>query len=361
MPIVKYSILIRNKRLKCAKWYGRIRQDGREKFLPMESRGEAERWLNEQNYLYGEYRAGNLREDEILTIDSTPVKARKRASEAVLSLRECLDAWERKRALEGMRRTSLDTYGRALHLMLDGSLPLTGFTPAYLKAVIASRSDLKAATRRFYVNALRNFSEFLEKEYGLHGLDGALPDIKVDESTKVYWSEHDMEEIVMAIDCRDPEVTLHYREFYQLQAEVGSRQGESGLITWADVYSDQKGGGVVRFRGETTKNRQQRVVPISFELWASLEARRGAPEELVFSKISPCQATRYGVLKRALDRLGLTGCQHSFRHSRAMAMYAKTKDIKACAQLLGHSPFTAMRYYLAARSLEELRELVEKD
>lgn len=359
MKIIKYSITIRNKARKSAKWYGRIRQDGHEKFIPMESRQEAERWLNEQRYLYGEYMAGNLKDYEILMIDSTPVKARKRASEAVLSLRECMDAWERKRSLEGLRRASLDTYGRALHLMLDGSLPLTGFTPAYLKAVISARSNLKAATRRFYVNALRNFSEFLEKEYGVHGLEGALPDIKVDESAKVYWSEYDMEEIVMAIDCRDPEVTLHYREFFQLQAEVGSRQGETGLLTWADVFDDQKGGGVVRFRGETTKSRLQRCVPISFELWASLEARRGAPDELVFSKISPCQATRYSVLKRALDRLGLTGCQHSFRHSRAMLMYAKTKDIKACAQLLGHSPFTAMRYYLAARSLEELRELVD--
>ena len=55
---IKYSILIRNKKLRCAKWYGRIRQDGKERFFPMESRQEGERWLNEQKYLYGEYLAG---------------------------------------------------------------------------------------------------------------------------------------------------------------------------------------------------------------------------------------------------------------------------------------------------------------
>lgn len=38
----------------------------------------------------------------------------------------------------------------------------------------------------------------------------------------------------------------------------------------------------------------------------------------------------------------------------------KIKDIKACAQLLGHGETTAMKYYLAARSIEELRELVEE-
>lgn len=359
MPIVKYSILIRNKRLKCAKWYGRIRQDGKEKFLPMESRGEAERWLNEQNYLYGEYRAGNLLEDEILTIDSTPVKARKRASEAVLTLRECLDAWEAKLRLEGKRETTIASYGRALRMMLDGGKPITEFNVPYIKSVLEARVGLKATTRRFYSKALLSLVSFLEKEYGMKGLEAAVPSIKVDEGARTFWSPQDMEEIVLEIDCRDAEQTLQYREFYTLMREVGSRQGESGLITWADVYSDGKGGGVVRFRGETTKNHKERVVPISYELWASLEARRGQPDELVFNAISPYQATRYAVLKRALNRLGFLGNQHTFRHSVAMAMYAKSKDIKSCAQLLGHGETTAMKYYLAARSIDELRELVD--
>ena len=359
MKIVKYSITIRNKSRKSAKWYGRIRQDGHERFIPMNSRKDAERWLNEQNYRYSEYLAGELKDDEILSLDCTPVIARKRASEAVLTLRECLDRWEAKRRLEGKRETTIASYGRALHLMLDESKPVTEFDVPYIKSILEARAGLKAATRRFYSKALLSLVTFLEKEYGIKGLEDALPSIKIDEGTKTFWSPQDMEEIILEIDCRDPEQTLQYREFYTLMREVGSRQGESGLITWADVYSDGKGGGVVRFRGETTKNHKERVVPISFELWANLEARRGKPNELVFNAISPCQATRYGVLKRALDRLHLPGNQHTFRHSVAMAMYAKSKDIKGCAQLLGHGETTAMKYYLAARSLEELRELVD--
>ena len=83
MLIIRYSITLRNKKLKSPRWYGRIRQDGREKFLPMDSRQEAERWLNEQKYRYGEYTAGVLKENEILTIDSTGVLARKQASNPI--------------------------------------------------------------------------------------------------------------------------------------------------------------------------------------------------------------------------------------------------------------------------------------
>lgn len=360
MPIVKYSILIRNKRLKCAKWYGRIRQDGREKFIPMESRGEAERWLNEQNYRFGEYRAGNLGEDEILTIASTPVKARKRASEAVLTIRECLDRWEASGRLEGKRETTLASYGRALRLMLDGELPLTALTQEYIRSVLDSRAGLKSTTRRFYAKALLSLAKFVGREYGVRGLEDAIPSIRADEGARVFWTPADMEEIILEIRCKDAVKTLQYREFYTLMKEVGSRQGETGLITWSDVYSDGKGGGVVRFRGSTTKSRRERCVPISLELWASLEARRGLPGKLVFDAIPRSQSARYDVLKNALDRLGLPGNQHTFRHSVAMAMYAKSKDIKACAQLLGHGETTAMKYYLAARSLEELRELVEE-
>jgi len=360
MKIVKYSIEIRNKKLKCAKWYGRIRQDGHEKFVPMESRQAAERWLNEQNYRYGEYRAGNLREDEILTIGSTPVIARKRSSEAVMTLRDCQSRWEAVRRLEGKREATLATYGRALRNMLDPDMPLTAFTQEKVKAILEARAGLKPATRRFYVNALRSFIRFIGKEYGVRGLEDILPNISVDESDKVYWTPNDMALIILEIDAGDAEKTLQYRQYFTLMSQVGSRQGETGALRWKDIFDDGHGNGCVRFVGSVVKTRVQREVPIGFELWAELEARRGDPDGLVFDKISSCQATRYYYLQKALRKLGLKGRLHTWRHSVALALYSKTKDIKACAQLLGHSPNTSMRYYLAARSLEELRELMDQ-
>lgn len=356
---IKYSILIRNKKLRCAKWYGRIRQDGKERFFPMESRQEGERWLNEQKYLYGEYLAGKLGEDEILTIYSTPVKARKRGSGAVMSLRECLVAWEAFLRLEGRRDATLATYTRALKVMVDPDMALTDLTPAAVKGIMASKAGLKATTRRFYSKALLSFLTFLEKEYGARGLSEVLPEIKVDESPKSYWTPNEMASILLEIESDTAEKTLQYRQYFTLMGQVGCRQGECGSITWADVFDDGKGNGCVHFAGTVAKARVGRTVPIGFELWAELEARRGKPGELVFDKISTCQATRYCVLRKALKKLGLTGNLHKWRHSVAVAMYSKSKDIKACSQLLGHSASIAMKYYLAARSMEELRELVE--
>lgn len=359
MKIVKYSITLRNKSKNCPKWYGRIRQDGKERFVPMESRQDAERWLNEQKYLYGEYAAGNLGEDGILTVDSTPVKARKRGSEAVFTLGECMDRWKASLLLEGRRPATVGTYGRAVGIMVDPRLPLTDLTPAAVKGIMASKAGLKATTRRFYSKALLSFLTFLEKEYGARGLSEVLPEIKVDESPKSYWTPNEMASILLEIESDTAEKTLQYRQYFTLMGQVGCRQGECGAITWADVFDDGKGNGCVHFAGTVAKARVGRTVPIGFELWAELEARRGKPGELVFDRISTCQATRYCVLRKALKKLGLHGNLHKWRHSVAVAMYSKSKDIKACSQLLGHSASIAMKYYLAARSMEELRELVE--
>jgi integrase len=351
----------KNPKRKSCKWHGRIRQGGREKLVALntQDKAEADRWLARQKYLYGEYLAGNVQLSEILTVDSTPVLAQKRASTAVLSLRDCLDGWEQKRRMEAKRETTIATYGRALRIMVDPAMPVTDFGPEQVKAIMASKAGLKPATRRFYSKALLSFCDFLRTEYGCVGLCEALPKVKVDEAPRSYWTPNEMATILLEIESDTAEKTIQYRQYFTLMSQVGSRQGETGKITWADVFDDGHGNGCVRFRGETTKARVGRTVPISFELWAELEDRRGRPDGLVFDAISDCQATRYYVLQKALRKLGLTGNLHKWRHSVSMAMYSKSKDIKACSQLLGHSAAVAMKYYLEARSLEELRELVE--
>jgi len=361
MEKISYSIVRKNPKRKSCKWHGRIRQGGREKLVALntQDKAEADRWLARQKYLYGEYLAGNVQLSEILTVDSTPVLAQKRASTAVLSLRDCLDGWEQKRRMEAKRETTIATYGRALRIMVDPAMPVTDFGPEQVKAIMASKAGLKPATRRFYSKALLSFCDFLRTEYGCVGLCEALPKVKVDEAPRSYWTPNEMATILLEIESDTAEKTIQYRQYFTLMSQVGSRQGETGKITWADVFDDGHGNGCIRFRGETTKARVGRTVPISFELWAELEDRRGRPDGLVFDAISDCQATRYYVLQKALKKLGLTGNLHKWRHSVSMAMYSKSKDIKACSQLLGHSAAVAMKYYLEARSLEELRELVE--
>lgn len=356
MKTIKYSILIRNKRLKCAKWYGRIRQDGRERFIPMESRGEAERWLNEQNYLYGEYRAGNLGEGEILTIDSTPVKARKRASEAVLTLRECLDGWEAKRRLEGKREATLSAWGRALKLLVDPGMPVTEFGAAQVKDAMAAKSKLKPATRRFYSKALQSFASFLRDEYGVQGLVEAIPAIKVDKPTRPCWTRAEMQRIISCIECRDKVVQEQFVDYCTIMAAIGSRQGETAMLRWED-YKD----GCLRFRAENTKGRKERTVPVPLSVQERL-AKRVQASGPMFPDLPRSQAGRFSMLRHAMGRAGVKeGGLHTFRHAVSTLLYRECSDIKAVSQVLGHSAAVAIENYQQTRGAEELRRVVDKD
>lgn len=147
--------------------------------------------------------------------------------------------------------------------------------------------------------------------------------------------------------------TIEYKDYFRVMATIGSRQGETYLLRWKDLHD-----GCLTFVAEHTKSRKERTVPIPYDLWASLEVRRGNPEEKMFPLVSPSQSRRYRVLRRALDELGLEGGLHTFRHSVSMLLFKKCGDIKSVCQVLGHSPQVGLEYYQHTRSVEEVREKV---
>jgi integrase len=353
---IRYSITIRNKNRKSAKWYGRIRQDGKERFLPMDSRADAERWLARQNYLYGEYTAGNAGEAEILTLGSTPVLAQKRASKAVLTLRECLDGWEKKRRLEGKREATLSAWGRALKLLVDPGMPVTEFGAAQVKAAIEARANLKAATRRFYSKALQSFVTFLRDEYGVQGLIEAIPAIKVDKATKPCWTREEMQRIISCIECRDKVVQEQFIDYCTIMAAIGSRQGETAMLRWED-YKD----GCLCFRAENTKGRKERTVPVPMSVQERL-AKRVQASGSMFPDLPRSQAGRFSMLRHAMERAGVKeGGLHNFRRAVSTLLYRECQDIKAVSQVLGHSAAVAIEHYQQTRGVEELRKVVEAD
>lgn len=360
MLTVKYSITIRNRNRKSAKWYGRIRQDGRERFIPMKDRADAEKWLNRQKYLYGEYTGGNLQESEILTVDSTPVIAQKRASGTVVKVRDCLDGWEKKLRLEGKRETSLATYGRALRLLLDQDMEITGLTPEKVGEIMKGRTGLKANTRRFYTKALGSFFSFLAETYNVRDLEKSLPQVRTEAGDRTVWSRYDMDEIIRCASCKDSVRTLEFREYLTMLSRIGSRQGETAELTWADLDEVT---GLVHFRASITKGRAERWCPLPTELRAELEMRRGAPGEKIFRNIGADQQSRYAALQRAIRKAGVPrGGLHTFRHSCATLLYRKSNcNIQLTSRMLGHSPTVAMQYYVHGQSIEDMRELVEDD
>ena len=239
MQIVKYSISLRNKHRKTAQFYGRIRQDNRERFIPLHtaSRAQAEKWLHKQLYLYEEYQAGNLDESEILTVDSTAVVARKRVSGASKTLGEVMDSWEADMRLEGAREATIDTYMRTVRMLLDTSVPVTSVNAEMLRASLAARAECKPATRRFYSNTLKSLAVYLEQRCGFSAtLHQSIPDIKVDPTVRPYWSHDQIIAIKANVECRDKVCQKQFREYLELLSITGCRQvkrrSSGGRISW---------------------------------------------------------------------------------------------------------------------------------
>ena len=358
MEKISYSAVRKNPKRKSCKWHGRIRQNGKERLVALDTQDSAvaQQWVAKQKYLYGEYLAGRLDYSGLLTVDSTPVLAQKRGSGTVLSLGECLEGWEKKKRLEGLRETTMASYGRALGILVDPGMPVTGFRADTVKSIMDSRSQLKAATRRFYSKALLSFCEYLRDEYGVHGICEAIPSIKVDRPAKNCWSREDMQRIISCVECKDKEQEGEYVDYFTIMAAIGSRQRETYLLRWEDYR-----GGSLRFRAENSKSRKTRVVPVPRSVQERL-ARRIRAEGPMFPSIPSTQASRYAVLKAAMRRAGVKeGGLHYFRSAVSTLLYRSCTDIKAVSQILGHSAAIALEVYQQARGAEELRSIVDVD
>lgn len=347
--MASYSIVQKRKKKEGAPWYLRVRSGGRileEIHLGTKDRKEAE----------AELMRVRLAEKDGVEVPTDALAIRRKGpSGAVSSNARIFDGWIEKMRLDGLREASIARYTRCARYALRDS-PAGALTVDRVKAIMAGTVNLSGSTRRGYANSLGSLFRYM----GRLDLVEALPKkIKVDDTEKPSWTRGEMEMIVLEVNSDTAARTLQYREYFKLMSQVGSRQGETWGLLWRDLTEDGKGNGVITFRGELTKSRKSRQVPIGFELYAELEDRRGDPDGRIFDLLPDCQATRYAVLARALKRLGLPGNLHTWRHSVSRILYRKCQDIKAVSQLLGHSPQVALKYYQESRSVDELRKLVE--
>lgn len=342
-----YILVRKNRKRKNSPWYLRERKDGKLKDILLgtdKAKAEVELMKVQlrQRELEASGEPGN-------PLDALAIE-QKRASEPLGSIGGVLERWEAKRRLEGFREQSIATYGRALRNML-GDVPVSSLDEALVARVMDSTRHLKGSTRHNYAAALKNLFRFLKRP----DLVESVPSVQPEESEHNWWSRLDMQNIIAAVSCKSPVRELQFREYLEVMATVGSRQGETGLLRWKDLDSN----GILTFQGAITKSRKTRRVPLPLALQATLEARRGEPGELIFGAIPKDQQGRYALLRRALKKVGLKGCLHDFRRSVSMILYRKGNNIKDVAELLGHSAQVALKFYQQAKSPEDLRELVE--
>lgn len=356
MEKITYSIIAKNKKVvKIPKLYGRIRSGKRERLVPLgRNMEEAQKWLKRARRAYEE--ACDLEAEgkpippellaRVLTVN-TDIRVSAVSSAPAEKAGGTLELWEADLRVRNIRESTISNYLRAVSPMLRGKDVATMNAQQVKEMVMLKK--VAPNTRRFICNALRSLFLFCKRT----DLVEALPHIKYEQKDRAWWTEEDMDDIIQHVRSDSAARTIEYKDYFRVMATIGSRQGETYMLRWKDLHD-----GCLTFVAEHTKSRKERTVPIPYDLWSSLEVRRGNPDEKMFPLVSPSQSRRYRVLRRALDELGLEGGLHTFRHSVSMLLYKKCGDLKAVSQLLGHSPQVALQYYQNARSVDDLRGLL---
>jgi integrase len=354
---ISYSAVVKNKHRPSAKWWGRIRQDGRERWVPLntQDKSEADKWVARmKNILFqvNEYeeRGEPVPEDllsKLVVVDKATFFQRV-ANQPITAPGSLLDRWEEDMVLKGSRRTTIDNYRRVFATMF-GDCRIESLDATNVRMLFSATKKIKDSTRRFYSNACRSLFRFMRRP----DLVEAVPKVKADEADHHFFSPEEMDRIWRSVKCNDKEREDQYKLYFRLLIETGCRNTEGRMLRWKDVED-----ATVKFVAGHTKGRRTRTVPISRDLFAVLDTLRGEPEDDVFPLVSRSETARYKVFKRACRKLGLSGTMHDLRRSRAMEIYRKTKDIRVASQWLGDSEIVALKHYIEDASVEDLRSAV---
>ena len=354
---IAYSIVVKNPHRKSVPYYGRVRQDGRERLVHLhtESKAEALKWVEKQkNILFqvNEYLdAGKPVPDELMaklvTVDTARFTA-KDTEAPPASPNGILEKWEVEMRVHGFSEVTIRNYLKSFRIVI-GNVPIASLTAEKVKDLISAKVKLSNNTRRFYCNALRHLFRFIGRE----DLAKALPNIKPVEGDHVFWTAEQMYDICCAVQSDTPARTEQYYFYFRVMMETGCRNSELMDVKWKDVYD-----ATIRFNAISTKTRKTRTVPISWQLFAELDVLRKQPEEYVFDLVSRNPTRRYKILQKACRKLDITPSGlHCMRRSRATEVYRKC-GIRIASQLIGDSEGIALKHYIQEAGIEEIRKEV---
>lgn len=362
MKITVCCYLKNANKVKNPQYYARIRIDGHVHDQPLHttSKAVAESWVKlrrDEIRRYHDYVACGEEVPPDLLAKLMPTIPQKGPCKAVLSLRVCLDSWEADMTRRGFSAKTVHMYRKSSEYMLkDLSRPVSALTPELVRKQSTEHDHLRCTTRRSYFVAYREFLKYCIKQYGVNqAVLEELPTIRPVHTDRPYWTMDEIRRIIDNVSCNSKTVEDCYKAYFWFLASTGARQGESAALTWDNIVN-----GVATFVASTTKGNRERRVPIEWRVLAMLNRlpRKG---RLVFCDIAKSQAGRFSVLARAIKRAGVhKGGLHSLRHSAAMYLYSRTSDIKATAEMLGHSPAVSLQIYQASRTPDQLRDVVDK-
>lgn len=362
---ISYSLWQKNKNRGDTTYWCRVREKGHSPLdvnLHTKNKAQAEAFVmlrkHEVELYNAQLLAGESADASKILRRDAHLMPQKGTSKPVLTLRACLDEWEADLRRRSFSERTIRTYTTNVSYVLkDLSIPITSITPETVRKQMTEHDHIKSTTRRAYFVSYKEFLRYGVKHYGvpIETIE-EIPKIRQIQTDRPYWTMTEIRRIIECVHCKSKLVEDCYKAFFWFLATTGARQGEAGDVEWSDISND----GIVTFRASTTKGNQVRRVPLE---WRIVEMLGRLPHRgrKVFYDIHPSQPGRFSVLANAVKKSGVKhGGLHTFRHSASMYLYAHTGDIKATAEMLGHSAATALTYYQSSRSPDQLREMVEK-
>ena len=131
---------------------------------------------------------------------------------------------------------------------------------------------------------------------------------------------------------------------------------EIRLLTWGDFLEDLS---FISLSGDQNKSGRNRIVPVPSYIKGQLNI--GLKEENIFSKtIVPFNEDYFKSLwskfKKQSKLIKLNQTLYSFRHTGAIRLFEKTKDITKLQKAMGHSSIRVSLTYLRGLEIAELKE-----
>lgn len=225
---------------------------------------------------------------------------------------------------------------------------------------------VKASTIRTYWSKLNSFFEWLR----LRGYIEANPIADIKTAEPVYddkraLEKNDILKILSAVTLHSPNSIMIRRDMLMVSLLVfaGLRRGELHPLEVRDVDMVKR---VLTVRGETSKSKRNRQIPLSPTLMLHLQEyiternKQGYKTQFLLVSSNEDRGLSVHGLKHWVKRLSkLSGVKfhlHQFRHSFACALATQNSSAVKIQKLMGHTDLRMTERYLRSLGVEDLRD-----
>ncbi len=231
------------------------------------------------------------------------------------------------------------------------------------------RTGVKESSAATYWSKLNSFFKWLELRYQIPNPLTGLPKPRKPEYTdKRALSTQEIERIIAAVANHTTNTLIFKRDtlIIYILSHCGLRLGELVGLKITDIDYDKK---LLTVRGETSKSKKTRRIPISKQLKFHLEeylkerkSRGYKTEWLLVSSQKDRGITIDGMkhwVKRYVEYSGVKFHLHRFRHSFAINLERRNMSATKIQKLMGHSDIKMTMSYLRSTSAEDFAEEME--